>query len=200
MARREITYSQVIAGLKIGLPLIALVALSTMFLFSESASPTSAIPFAKIDLEARAKDQQVTSPYFAGQTITGYDVEITSEFAKPDQDDPRVTYAENLQAQIKIAEGNTVRIQSNTAQMNSLSLQALLSGDLIIRSTNGYDLQTQDIALDINKGTALAQNPVTGTGPAGTFTAGAMELQAGTDDQAARFLFTNGVNLLYKPQ
>lgn len=200
MARGEITYSRVIAWLKVGLPLIALGALSTMFLFSESTSPTSAIPFAKVDLEARAKDQQITAPYFAGQTEAGYDVEITSEFAKPDLEDQRITYAQSLRAEIKIDDGNTVQIQSNTAQMNSLNLQAVLAGDLLIQSSNGYDLRTEELELDINAGTAVAESQITGTGPAGTFTAGEMQLTSAQDGEGARFLFTNGVKLIYTPQ
>ncbi len=200
MARGEITYSQVIAWLKVGLPLIALTALSTMFMFSEPTSPTSAIPFAKVELEAKAKDQQITAPYFSGQTDNGHAIEINSKFAKPDPENARVTYAEDLHARIKLDEDNTVQIQSDTARMNSLALQAELAGNLQIQSSNGYNLQGEALSLDINAGTAFSESPITGAGPAGEFTAGGMQLTAASPEAGARFLFTNGVNLLYTPQ
>lgn len=200
MSRRGLSYSQIISWLKVLLPVVALALLSTMFLFSQSISPTSAIPFAKVELQERARDQRITAPFFSGQTTSGFPISVTAETAKPDQDNPRLTHADELKANITLADDNVIDLDAKSAQINSFSFEVLLRGDVQLNSTNGYAFTTEALALNLNQGSARSDTQVTGTGPAGTFTAGAMELTYPEDGEKSRFLFTNGVKLIYKPQ
>lgn len=200
MAQRGLTYSQIISWLKVLLPVVALALLSTMFLFSQSISPTSAIPFAKVELEERARDQRITAPFFSGQTTSGYPISVTAETAKPDQENPRLTHADTLKANITLADDNVIDLDADTAQLNSPNFKALLAGGVQLTSTNGYSFTTDALSLNLNEGSARSETQVTGTGPAGSFTAGAMELTYPENGENSRFLFTNGVKLIYKPQ
>ncbi|WP_353535676.1 LPS export ABC transporter periplasmic protein LptC [Cognatishimia sp. WU-CL00825] len=200
MARRGLTYSTVIAWLKVLLPLIALMLLSTMFLFARSVAPTSSIPFAKSELEERARDQRISAPFFAGQTLAGDSISVTAESAKPDLDNPRVTHASDISAQLDFTDGSTVAFASDAATINSLTLGATLKGHVMIESTTGYTITTQELLVDMDTGTASATHEIAGSGPAGQFRAGAMQMSQSDDGARTRFLFTNGVNLLYTPQ
>ncbi|MDC0737670.1 LPS export ABC transporter periplasmic protein LptC [Cognatishimia sp. SS12] len=199
MARRGLTYSRVIAWLKVGLPVIALALLSTMFLFSRSNAPSGALPFADFELEERARDQRITAPFFAGQTSAGYDISVKADFAQPGLKDPRLTEAQSVAATIKLADGNIVDLNAQSAEVDSLNRLADLSGVVTITSSNGYKMVTESLALNMDAGSATSETEVQGTGPAGTFTAGAMELLNPPEGENSRFLFTNGVKLVYTP-
>lgn len=193
------TYSKIITWLKVLLPVAALALLSTMFLFARSVAPTSTIPFAEFDLEERVKDQQITSPFLAGKTESGYDIRVTADAAKPDLQDPNLAHVTNLQANIGFNDEQSVDLTSGEGQIDSKSLTANFFDNVQISSSNGYQIKSSSLVLNLDAGTATSETEVTGVGPAGHFRAGAMELTAGDDTSQGRFLFTNGVELLYTP-
>lgn len=193
------TYSKIITWLKVLLPLAALALLSTMFLFARSVAPTSTIPFAEFDLEERITDQQITAPFLAGKTESGYDIRVTADAAKPDLQDPHLAHVTNLQANIGFDDQQSVDLASGAGQIDSKSLTANFFDNVQISSSNGYEITSSALILNLDAGTATSETEVTGVGPAGRFRAGAMELTAGDETSQGRFLFTNGVELLYTP-
>ena len=58
MARRD-RHTRIVGWLKIGLPLAALAILSTLFLLSRRIEPADDLPFAQVELEDRARRQQI---------------------------------------------------------------------------------------------------------------------------------------------
>lgn len=200
MAGRALTYSRVITWLKVLLPLVALALLSTMFLFAQSVAPTSTIPFAELDLEERINDQQITEPFLAGKTASGHDIRVTANTAKPDLENPNLSHVVNVKANIAVDESNMVDLASGSGQINSGALTAEFYDEVQITSSTGYEFQSSTLSLNLDTGTAKSATEVTGSGPAGEFRAGAMELTAGNETTGGRFLFTNGVELLYTPK
>ena len=199
MAGRGLTYSQTVNWLKVLLPLVALVLLSTMFLFARSVAPTSTIPFAKFELEERARDQRISTPFLTGQTTFGDDIEITAVSARPDPVNPRRSEVEDLRAEIKYADGTDLTLVARDGVVNAAQMEADLTGSVEITSSTGYRFQSEALTLNFNTGTATSEMDVRGDGPFGTFTAGAMELTIDDNDVNGRFLFTNGVKLIYTP-
>lgn len=199
MAGRGLTYSQTINWLKVLLPLVALGLLSTMFLFARSVAPTSTIPFAKVELEERAKDQRITTPFLTGQTTFGDDIEVTAGSARPDSQNPRLSEVENLNAEINYASGSNLTLVAREGFVNASDMEADLSGTVEITSSTGYRFRSETLTLNFNTGTAISNSEIYGDGPFGEFTAGAMELKVDEEDVNGRFLFTNGVKLIYTP-
>lgn len=191
------TYSKIISWLKVLLPLAALALLSTMFLFARSVAPTSTIPFAEIDLQERIDDLQITAPFLAGKTVGGHDIRVTADAAKPDLENPDLAQVSNLKANIEFEENQSVELISGAGEINGRALTAELFEDVQITSSNGYVFRSSALSLNLDAGTAISETEVTGTGPAGRFRAGAMELTAGDETSQGQFLFTNGVELLY---
>ena len=54
--------SVIVAWLRVLLPLGALAVLSTLFLLSRKPDPDAAIPYARVDAEALARQPRVTAP------------------------------------------------------------------------------------------------------------------------------------------
>ena len=55
-------HSRLVFWLKIVLPLIALAILSTLFLVSRNIGGDGTVPFSDVDLDALARDPQLTAP------------------------------------------------------------------------------------------------------------------------------------------
>ena len=59
MTMYDNSYSRFVALTKVILPIIALGILSTLFLFSRNIDPTQSIPYADVDVEGLAREQQI---------------------------------------------------------------------------------------------------------------------------------------------
>lgn len=199
MAWRESFYSRMVAWLKIILPLAALGLLATLFLLSRSIDPNNSIPFSQIDLKERARDQQVTAPYFSGASPQGDLIAFTATAARPDPTDKGRAIADNPSARIKLTSGTLVTFQANKGILDESADSAILSGNVVMTSSIGYVVRTDALTTGMRDVHAETQGPVTADGPLGKFSAGKMQLSSNPETKEFHLLFTGGVNLLYQP-
>ena len=202
MAEKGITYSRVVAFLKVMLPLCALGLLSTLFLLSRNVggNTTATIPFAKVELEQRAREQQITAPFFSGRTSEGHLVRFTADRALPDTENQRNSVAEKMDARIDLTDGSRLTFSADTAQVNSKTHMATLMGGVLINSSNGYTIRTDVLSSHMQELHAHSPGKITGTGPAGDFEAGEMVITQPEDAEEATLFFTKGVKLIYTPK
>lgn len=196
---RENLHSRVVAGLKIALPLAALAILSTVFLLSRSIDPATTIPFAEVDLTQRAEEEGMTSPSFSGATQRGDLVVFSAAIVRPDPAVDNRFLAVDVTSQIDLAGGGRINLTSASAHMDGRAEQVTLGGGVILTSSTGYEISTDQLQADLKTPTIESADQVTGTGPAGSFTAGKMRLSAPDGKDHAQLLFTNGVRLVYRP-
>lgn len=199
MARRDNFHSRLVAWMKIILPLVALGLLSTVFLLSRKVDLNEAIPISTIDLEQRAHDQGATNPTFAGVASGGERVSFRADTVRPAPGEPQRLLAEKVRAELQLNGGAVVTIASERGESDQGRLSAVLDGDVRVRTTTGYDLQTDRLTARFDTLYAESPGPVTGTGPAGALSAGRMVLTAEEEPGAAHLLFTDGVKLVYTP-
>lgn len=201
MADRGITYSRIVAFLKVLLPLGALGLLSTLFLLSRNfgGEVSSTIPFAKQDLEQRAREQQITAPFFSGRTSDGHLVSFTAETARPDLTDPKKSSATKMDARIDLTDGSHMTLSADEAHVDNHTHLATLSGGVTIISSTGYTIMMDELTTSMREIAAQSKGKVYGQGPAGTFEAGLMTIEPSKDTDEATIFFTNGVKLIYSP-
>lgn len=192
-------YSRMVQLLKVLLPLAALALLSTLFLLSRSVDPNATIPFAEQDMADRMRDQQVTKPYFSGTTAKGEEVLVTAMIARPGGPNSPAE-ATDLDAQIKLIDGQIIRLTSDLGSVALDRDMAVFSGDVRITSTDGTEIRTEVLNTALSGIKGSTPGTVTGTGPIGDFTAGNMEMGAKNDDGPIHMVFKNGVKLIYDPQ
>lgn len=200
MADGGLTYSRAVAFLKVVLPLAALALLSTLFLFARNVEPTSLIPFARIDIEERAREQQITAPYIAGKNNRGDLIALTASTAKPDQENIARTYVKKLDARIDLIGGARVTFSSATGMVDNEAQMVDLSGGVLILTSTGYSIKTEALTSSLSELSARAEGTITANGPPGEFTAGAMQLASDPVTGEAYLFFTNGVRLVYTPE
>ena len=201
MAESGITYSRVVAFLKVMLPLCALGLLSTLFLLSRNVGGDSAtaIPFAQVELEQRAREQQLTAPFFSGKTSEGHLVRFTAIRAFPDIEDLSKSRAEKMDARIDLADGSRLTFSADIAEVDSSTHTATLLGGVLINSSNGFTIRTNELTADMQELYAHSPGKVTGTGPAGDFEAGELVISQAEGANDATLFFTKGVKLIYTP-
>ncbi|WP_120499477.1 LPS export ABC transporter periplasmic protein LptC [Roseovarius sp. EL26] len=200
MAQKNNFHSQLVAWMKIILPLIALGLLSTVFLLSEKIDPTKAIPFSKIDLEKRAQDLGATNPSFSGLMNEGHEMAVQAVTALPDKNDAQKIFADTVTAQIVLTSGEVIDIVSDTADLHQANDTAALMGNVNITTADGYRVVTD--WLNTRTDTLYADTPgtVTSTGPLGDLEAGRMILTSDPITGDAHLHFTDGVTVVYQPQ
>lgn len=199
MARSQGLYSNVIAWLKILLPLVALGLLSTIFLFSRSSDPVNEVPFA--DALQRAGDavtEMVSAPYYAGTTERGDMVTMTARSALPKPSGE--IEAEEVSARLQMQDGSEIRLKAERATLQDGDQQVTLRDGVQIESSTGYVLTTQTLVSGIDRIEAESEGAVRGQGPLGTLEAGKMRIETVPGGEDIQMLFTGGVKLLYLPQ
>ena len=199
MALRTSLRSRVINWLKILLPLTALALLSTLFLLSRTIDPTRPIPADRADLESRTGSQQITEPTFAGATEDGHLVSFVATSARVDPDQPERVIADSMAAQIDLSEGGRINITSLLGTVNDISGIAVLEGDVVLISSTGYRIETEELTTSMREIAAESDGPITGTGPPGQLDAGKMTMTSDPETGDVHLFFTNGVKLIYDP-
>ena len=199
MARADNTYSRVVAGMKVLLPLLALGLLSTLFLISRTVDPSKSVPVAQADVEKRAQDMGASNPSFAGVTDAGDEILFNAGIARPGRDVDGPITAEAVTAQIRFAAGTIVDITARAAEFDQRAMQAQLRGDVQITTSTGYVIDTDRLDMTLDALNATTPDTVSATGPPGDLTAGQMVLRNANGNGAAELLFTEGVKLIYQP-
>jgi lipopolysaccharide export system protein LptC len=198
-------HSTAVAWLKVVLPLLALAILSTLFLFSRKIDPSEAIHFAEVDIADRVREPRLTKPTWAGVTDDGTALTIAASEARPKQtqspqDSVSGASADTLVADLQAPDGSSARLVAAQGVLDTQTNALLVDGGVTITTSTGYTLQTEAMTAALDRTLLVSETTVTGDGPAGTVTAGAMELRQATDGTGAYvLLLKNRVKLLYLP-
>ncbi|WP_420585357.1 LPS export ABC transporter periplasmic protein LptC [Ruegeria sp.] len=192
-------HSRRVQFLKVLLPLVAILMLSTVFLLSRSIETDVTVPFTQTDIDERLAEQVVTRPNYRGTTRKGEEVRIEAKRATQGTEDSRPTASE-FYGQLGLSGGGVITLDSNSGMIRPDKNTATFVGDVIITSTDGIEITTDllNTALDEIRGDAPGQ--VNGTGIIGNFSAGSMTFGTEKKDGPVHIIFTDGVKLVYEPQ
>lgn len=191
--------------LRLGLPLGALVLMSTIFLASQNVDPNRAVALSELDLDALTREPRIGTARIAG--VTSDDAAITiSAVAMRSMTDPQTRAPLNLileqpDGTVTFAGGGEVAFRAADGQIDQERNDVTLTQDVWLRSDLGYNVTLSALRADLD-GTAIdGTGPVKGTGPAGTLSANQMTIRALPDTAGGYLLaFTGDVRLLYDPQ
>lgn len=200
MARHNSLHSQLVAWMKILLPLAALGLLSTLFLLSRTVDPNQPIPVAEVGLEQRAQKQGASNATFTGVTDEGDLIKLNAEVARPDAKDQRRILAEVVDSRLTLTSGSLIDIVSNEAEVHQDDFTIKLIGDVQITTSTGYRMNTEILNSRFDKLYAQTPGPVTGNGPPGDIDAGRMLLAPNEETGDTHLFFTDGVKVIYQPE
>lgn len=200
MALHDDLRSRIVSWLKILLPLTALGLLSTLFLFSRTVDTNRSIPTSRADLENRTGTQQITAPSFAGVTEEGHALTFVAQSAQIDPEQAERVLTDNLVTQIDLLDGARIDITALAGNVHDGDGVAILTGDVILTSSTGYRIETEQLTTRMREIAAESTSEITGEGPPGRLDAGKMSMTTDAQTGDVHLLFTNGVKLIYDPQ
>ena len=198
MASALTRHSRLVFWLKIVLPILALAILSTMFLFARRIDFEGALPYAEVDIDALANDPRLTRPEFSGMTDDGAAITVAAATARPGKTATDPMTADEVIAVYQSESGKRITIQARTGSFGSAGNSLTLTGDVVVATSDGYNLRSQEMVSDLDATEVTSAGPVSGTGPFGQLEAGGMKLSGVSDDQTV--VFNKGVRLIYQPE
>lgn len=199
MARQlDDTWSWIVAGARIVLPLTALSLLSLLFLVSDRTDPTQPIPYADIDLAELAREPRLTAPQFSGVTEDGAELTFTASGARPEAVAQGAS-ATDVVARLQSPGGFSADVTARLASLDPVAAEVRLSGEVRLVTSAGYTISADEIVLATDRSRIEAPGPVLAEAPFGRLDAGGMDLRTEAAGAPYLLVFNGGVKLIYQP-
>lgn len=200
MAADRDFYSRLVGVLKVGLPLMALVLLASMFLVQTEDEFEGGIAFTEGDLSRLGEGLQITAPVLTGATRDGDPFRFTAAVVVPDAVPPTRAAISGLEGAVEFAGGPRVAIAAPEGAIDLGTEVMTLEGRVRVASEDGYAVVADRMEVDLLGGVLVAEGDVVGDGPMGRITAETLrvvpaEAEAGGERRV--FSFGGGVGLVY---
>ena len=193
-------HSRIVAILKVGLPLIALGMLASLFLINAEDGGGEGLVFSRGDIEALGSGLRVSNPLFTGTTRGGDSFRFTAELVVPDAAPPERAKITALSGEVDLVDGPVVEVDAADGDLHIPTQRLDLSGAVRIETSDGYSVSAEKVTLDLKAGALVAGDAVESVGPLGRIDSGSlMVAPAAETGDARRFSFGNGVRLIYDP-
>lgn len=192
-------------ALRLGLPLGALVLLSTIFLASRTVDPGRAVALSDLDLDALAREARIGGARFAGTSASGTALTIEALSLRsvndPQTRAPLHLVLEQPDGRLDFAGGGSATFRAQSGEITQAQDSLVLTGAVELESSTGYALAMSRLHSTLDGATWTGTGPVTGAGPAGTVSAQALALRTNPGGAGGYTLaFSGDVRLLYQPR
>ncbi|MEM8690366.1 MAG: hypothetical protein AAGG57_00635 [Pseudomonadota bacterium] len=194
-------YSRLIAWLKVLFPLAALALLSTLFLLSRNTDLTANLPYAEEEIKNRARDQQVTEPFFSGTTPAGDRLTIAASRVTSPVGNATRSEATDLSARIDLADGPRINVSSAQGLFDLAGRQTSFRGDVLFVTSDGYRIATEALDAGVtDEISVISPGAVDALSPIGELSAGSLAMTSAKEGKSAQLVFKDGVRLIYDPK
>jgi lipopolysaccharide export system protein LptC len=193
-------YSQVVTVLKVGLPLVALGMLASLFVVQTDDSLGGNLVFSAGDIEALGDGLRISNPTFTGTTRGGDSFRFTAALIVPNAAPPTRAAITSLGGELALAHGPVILVDATTGDLDIPTQRLDMAGDVKVDTSDGYRIQAERMTLDLRAGSLIADDRVVSEGPMGRIDSGSLRIAPAAEaGEARRFSFGDGVRLLYEP-
>lgn len=195
--------------LRLGLPLGALVLMSTIFLASRHVDPNRAAAMSELDLEEIAREPRIGQARIAGVTAENAALTISARAIRSVNDlqtrAPLFLRMEAPEGALDFQSGAALRFRAAQGMIAQAENRVTLEQDVQLTSDTGYDLRMQALHADLRATDFQGIGPIAGTGPAGQLQAESLTITAltragGQAPSGYLLAFAGDVRLLYQPR
>ncbi len=197
MARDNI-YSKAVVWVKVTLPLIALGLLSSLFLLAGNPDPDAALPYAEVDIDQITREQRVTEPRFAGVLAEGQELILVADAVTADAGQTEQIRAQAIEGRMDLSAEAFLTVEAALGNFDMARQRATLSDGVMVQSSQGYQLDSAELVMALDRVELRAPGAVHITGPGLDLTADSMEMVGPEGETILRFNGT--VRMLYEPQ
>ncbi len=193
-------YSRLVAVLKVALPLVALGMLSALFLVQNDDGLSGDLVFSRADLAALGSGLRISDATLSGRTSRDDAFRFVAASVVPDTAPPTRAEIAELSGTIDLVDGPSVSVTAERGDMDIAEQRLRLAGAIDIETSDGYRMRTEAMDIDLRAGTLHATEAVLAEGPLGQISSQTLEIMpAASTGDARRFLFGNGVRVVYDP-
>lgn len=201
MARRPEVHSRVVTILKLGLPLVALALVASVFLVQTDDRLGGTITFSDADVDQLGNGLRLTNSVFTGTTSSGDRFRFSAATVIPDAAPPKRATITRLDGTLELLEGPTVTLVADTGDLDIETQRLDIAGNVRIATSDGYELVSDKATIDFVSGSFVAGDEVLARGALGEITSGNLHVTpAAATGEARRFSFSHGVRVVYDPR
>lgn len=195
--------SRIVVILKVCLPLVAVGMLAALFLIqTDDSLGGGEIVFSEADLKALGSGLRVTHPILTGATEGNDRFRFTADLVEPDAAPPTHATITTLGGELALYRGLTLELSATTGTLDLKTQNLALGGMVRIISSDGYEMRSDTMSLDLGAGVLEAAGTVETDGPLGRIDSGSLRIAPTGPDRsntAHLISFGNGVRLRYDP-
>lgn len=156
------------------LPALALIVLASIIIVPLTKAREFSFLLAKDKVAMAAERMRIDNAVYRGETAKGEAFVISAAGAVQRSSAVPIVELKQLNAKLQLSDGPlTVTAPSGRYFLDADKLQ--IAGPVVLDSTSGFSLDSQQVDIDINARTVSTDTPVSGTLPLGTFRAGRMQ-------------------------
>jgi lipopolysaccharide export system protein LptC len=161
-------YSQFVVVMKRVLPVAAAIVVMAVVAYSLVPRPADrGIKFFPGGVKTVDNDLAMMKPRLTGADDKGNPFVITAERAIQDARNSRHVRLEKVEADMTLDNQRWLSAMAETGFVNADAGKLTLNGGIAVYSDSGYELHTESMHVDLNKGLIAGDEAVTGQGPMG---------------------------------
>ncbi|WP_366655429.1 LPS export ABC transporter periplasmic protein LptC [Fodinicurvata sp. EGI_FJ10296] len=187
---RHRAHSRFVSLLRIVLPLLVLAIVSLIFLWPQLRD--AGLPATTVSISTSGGDTTVLNPRYEGTDAGDQPYRITAAQAtRPADSADRLDLQEPV-AEMTLTSGRRVTIDSVSAVYNETTEDLVMRGDVELHRDDGYVFRTSEAHANVGEQVVWGDQPVTGSGPAGTIDAEGFRVE----DSGNTIIFTGQSRLV----
>lgn len=160
------SYSKLVFFIKVALPLLGVFMLSLIFLWPYLKNQViESTEFADLS-QPDVVENRMVHPKFMSTDEKGKPFELDAQWGK--QMDETQADLTSPHGKMTNAKGVEIDLKSNEGTFNHMDKTVDLAGDVVLSTSDGYVVETESAAIDINTQTVDGNVPVTAEGPMGS--------------------------------
>lgn len=163
-------YTRFVKSMRYLLPLFALGLMIVVITWPEMEDKVVIIP--KEDLIPQSKkdigQNELLNPHFETTDAQQQPVNVTAARALQNQENPNLIKLEQPNADLKMKDGSAINIQANQGTYEQEVEKLFLEEDVKIKHESGYELQAEELRVDMKTREAFSDKNVVVEGPEAT--------------------------------
>jgi lipopolysaccharide export system protein LptC len=192
----EARYTQIVQALKIALPLLALLIVVTVVIYSGFSSNDTGIVVTPAHLDNVGDDLRMVNPRLSGVDGAQRPYTVTAEYAEQQKGRPDLIRLVNIEADVTLESNQWLSLTAKTGLLDGDKRTLTLDGGISAFSDSGYELHTEKAIVNFEEGKIIGPSPVKAQGPLGTINANGFEVLQ--DLKQVKFL--EKVQTVYTPE